>query len=91
MRIVVPPPITIDPHYPPSFYAALWAVSESTIVKLEEDDKRRVNSVTRRIGSGFGCDRNGQSGRSASRRCGATSDSANAESASACSTACKLR
>jgi hypothetical protein len=33
MTTAAPPPITIDPHYPPSFYAALWSISESTVVK----------------------------------------------------------
>lgn len=31
-------PITIDPHYSPKFYAELWGVSESSIVRWFRDE-----------------------------------------------------
>ena len=38
MQINVPPdPITIDPHYSPQFYAELWGISASTVVRWFED------------------------------------------------------
>lgn len=30
-------PITIDPHFSPGFYAELWGVSESTVVRWFQD------------------------------------------------------
>jgi hypothetical protein len=32
-----PEPITIDPHYSPRFYAELWGMSPSTVVRWFED------------------------------------------------------
>jgi hypothetical protein len=32
-----PEPITIDPHYSPQFYAELWGMSASTIIRWFED------------------------------------------------------
>ena len=32
-----PEPITIDPHYSPQFYAELWGMSPSTIVRWFQD------------------------------------------------------
>jgi hypothetical protein len=33
----LPEPIAIDPHYSPQFYAELWGMSPSTIVRWFED------------------------------------------------------
>jgi hypothetical protein len=30
-------PITIDPHYTPRFYAELWGLSESTVLRWFQD------------------------------------------------------
>lgn len=32
-----PEPITIDPHFSPQFYAELWSVSVSTVVRWFQD------------------------------------------------------
>jgi hypothetical protein len=32
------PPITIDPHYSPRFYAELWGLSESTVLRWFQDE-----------------------------------------------------
>jgi hypothetical protein len=32
-----PEPITIDPHYSPRFYAELWGISESTVLRWFQD------------------------------------------------------
>ena len=32
-----PEPVTIDPHYSPQFYAELWGMSVSTIVRWFQD------------------------------------------------------
>ena len=32
-----PDPIIIDPHYTPQFYAELWSVSPSTVVRWFQD------------------------------------------------------
>ncbi len=36
-RIVAPEPIVIDPHYSPQFYAELWGVSVSTVLRWFQD------------------------------------------------------
>ena len=36
-RIVDPLPIRIDPHYTPQFYAELWGMSSSTVVRWFQD------------------------------------------------------
>jgi hypothetical protein len=30
-------PVTIDPHYTPRFYAELWGISESTVLRSFQD------------------------------------------------------
>jgi hypothetical protein len=35
--LVEPQPIVIDPHYSPQFYAALWGLSPSTVVRWFQD------------------------------------------------------
>ena len=38
MQQVVPPePVTIDPHYSPQFYAELWGMSASTVIRWFQD------------------------------------------------------
>lgn len=37
MKIIQPEPITIDPHFSPQFYAELWGMSPSTVVRWFED------------------------------------------------------
>jgi hypothetical protein len=32
-----PAPITIDPHFSPGFFAELWGISESTIIRWFQD------------------------------------------------------
>ena len=32
-----PEPIAIDPHYSPKFYAELWGMSETTVVRCFQD------------------------------------------------------
>jgi hypothetical protein len=32
-----PPPILIDPHYSPQFYAELWGMSPSTVTRWFQD------------------------------------------------------
>jgi hypothetical protein len=32
-----PEPVTIDPHYSPQFYAELWGMSPSTVVRWFQD------------------------------------------------------
>jgi hypothetical protein len=34
---VEPEPIVVDPHYSPQFYAELWGVSPSTVVRWFQD------------------------------------------------------
>ena len=36
-KVVPPAPITIDPHYSPQFYAELWGMSASTVVRWFQD------------------------------------------------------
>jgi hypothetical protein len=36
-KIYPPKPITIDPHYSPQFYAELWGLSPSTVVRWFQD------------------------------------------------------
>jgi len=36
-KIISPEPIVIDPHYPPLFYALLWGMSASTVVRWFQD------------------------------------------------------
>ena len=36
-RSVEPPPIVIDQHYSPQFYAELWGLSPSTVVRWFQD------------------------------------------------------
>lgn len=37
MKQRLPQPITIDPHYSPGFYAELWGVSASTVLRWFQD------------------------------------------------------
>jgi hypothetical protein len=37
MRTLQPVPIEIDPHYSPHFYAELWGMSVSTILRWFQD------------------------------------------------------
>jgi hypothetical protein len=32
-----PQPIVIDPHYSPQFYAELWGMSPSTVIRMFQD------------------------------------------------------
>jgi hypothetical protein len=36
-KITPPEPIVIDPHYSPQFYAELWGLSVSTVVRWFQD------------------------------------------------------
>jgi hypothetical protein len=36
-KLSQPEPVTIDPHYSPQFYAELWGVSPSTVVRWFQD------------------------------------------------------
>ena len=36
-RILPPKPIVIDPHYSPQFYAELWGIHVSTVVRWFQD------------------------------------------------------
>ena len=36
-RITPPEPIAIDPHFSPQFYAELWGMSSSTVVRWFQD------------------------------------------------------
>ena len=36
-NITEPEPITVDPHYSPQFYAELWGMSPSTVVRWFQD------------------------------------------------------
>lgn len=36
-KVISPEPITIDPHYRPQFYAELWGVGESTVIRWFQD------------------------------------------------------
>ncbi len=36
-RVVLPEPIVIDPHYSPQFYAELWGMSPSTVIRWFQD------------------------------------------------------
>jgi hypothetical protein len=48
-------PVTVDPHYTPRFYAELWGLSESTVLRWFQDqpgvlkcgEPRRTGSRTR--------------------------------------------
>ena len=52
MQINVPPdPITIDPHYSPQFYAELWGISSSTVVRWFED-REGVLKLTKPVRNG---------------------------------------
>jgi hypothetical protein len=33
-----PEPITIDPHFSPQFYAELWGISVSTVIRWFQDE-----------------------------------------------------
>lgn len=48
-RIQQPEPITIDPHYSPQFYAELWSLSPSTVLRWFQDcdGVLRVNKPSR--------------------------------------------
>lgn len=35
--IIDPQPIVVDPHYSPQFYAELWGMSPSTIIRWFQD------------------------------------------------------
>ena len=37
MKILPPEPIAIDPHYSPQFYAELWGLSRSTVMRWFQD------------------------------------------------------
>jgi hypothetical protein len=37
IKITQPEPIVIDPHYSPQFYAELWGMSPSTVVRWFQD------------------------------------------------------
>jgi hypothetical protein len=54
-RITPPEPITVDPHYSPPFYAELWGLSVSTVVRWFQDE----DGVLKLSGSG----KNGKRGR----------------------------
>ena len=36
-KITPPEPIVVDPHYSPQFYAELWGLSVSTVVRWFQD------------------------------------------------------
>jgi hypothetical protein len=36
-KILDPEPVSIDPHYSPQFYAELWGISVSTVIRWFED------------------------------------------------------
>jgi hypothetical protein len=36
-RTIAPQPIVIDPHFSPQFYAELWGLSDSTVVRWFEN------------------------------------------------------
>jgi hypothetical protein len=36
-KVSQPEPITIDPHFSPQFYAELWGVSVSTVIRWFQD------------------------------------------------------
>ena len=36
-KVLPPEPITIDPHYSPQFYAELWGMSASTVIRWFQD------------------------------------------------------
>lgn len=36
-RVVQPEPITIDQHFSPQFYAELWGISVSTVIRWFQD------------------------------------------------------
>ncbi len=36
-QVVPPEPVTIDPHYSPQFYAELWGMSASTVIRWFQD------------------------------------------------------
>ena len=38
IMIRAPEPITIDPHFSPAFYAELWGISVSTVVRWFQDE-----------------------------------------------------
>jgi len=35
---IPPTPVTIDPHYSPQFYAELWGIAPSTVVRWFQDE-----------------------------------------------------
>jgi hypothetical protein len=35
--VIEPEPIIIDPHYSPQFYAELWGISVSTVIRWFQD------------------------------------------------------
>ena len=37
-RIIDPEPIVIDPHFSPQFYAELWGVSPTTVIRWFQDE-----------------------------------------------------
>lgn len=37
MRAILPEQLTLDPHYSAGFYAELWGVSETTVVRWFQD------------------------------------------------------
>jgi len=36
-NVLEPEPVTVDPHYSPQFYAELWGMSPSTVIRWFED------------------------------------------------------
>ena len=46
-----PEPITIDPHYSPQFYAELWGMSPSTVVRWFQD-MEGVLKLSHRVANG---------------------------------------
>jgi hypothetical protein len=48
---VEPQPIVIDPHYSPQFYAELWGLSPSTVVRWFQD-KDGVLKLSKRAKNG---------------------------------------
>ena len=46
-----PEPITIDPHYSPQFYAELWGMSPSTVVRWFQD-MNGVLKLSNRVANG---------------------------------------
>jgi hypothetical protein len=37
-KLLAPEPVTVDPHFSPQFYAELWGLSVSTVIRWFQDE-----------------------------------------------------